>query len=122
MKKGKFIVLEGGEGSGKTTIAERLINAIPNLVIAQDPGGTPLGQYVREYVLSDRSTGIDPGAELLLFLASRAELVQKVIKPALESGRHVVANRFTLSSIAYQVYGRQRKELLPLIEDATKVI
>lgn len=122
MKRGKFIVLEGGEGSGKTTVAERLINSVPGLVVAQDPGGTPLGQYIREYVLFDRSTGIDPRAELLLFLASRAELVQKVIKPALESGKHVLANRFTLSSIAYQVYGRQQPALLPFIQSATKMI
>jgi len=122
MARGKFVVFEGGEGSGKTTMVERLKEQFPELVIAQDPGGTPLGQYVREYVLSDRSAGIDARAELLLFLAARAELIEKIIKPALAAGMNVIGNRFSLSSIAYQVYGRQRPDLLSLVQSITAEI
>lgn len=114
MTRGKFIVLEGGEGSGKTTFGERLKVEFPDIVYTQDPGGTPLGEDVRKILMTDETSGIDVRAELLLFLAGRAELIAKVIKPALDAGKDVVSNRFGLSSIAYQVYGRQRPELLSL--------
>ncbi len=114
MTRGKFIVLEGGEGSGKTTFGERLKVEFPGIVYTQDPGGTALGEHIRALLMADETAGIDTRAELLLFLAGRAQLVAEVIKPALESGKSVISNRFGLSSIAYQVYGRERPELLPL--------
>ncbi len=112
--RGKFIVFEGGEGSGKTTIVERLKKAYPDFVYTQDPGGTRLGEEIRELLMSDKTKGIDVRSELLLFLAGRAQMIAEIIKPALDSGKIVVSNRFALSSIAYQIYGRQRPELLPL--------
>ena len=112
--RGKFIIFEGGEGSGKTTIVERLKKELPDIVYTQDPGGTGLGERVRDLLMSKATSGIDARTELLLFLASRAQLVAEVIRPALESGKNVVCNRFGLSSIAYQVYGRQTPELLDL--------
>ncbi|OGG58362.1 dTMP kinase [Candidatus Kaiserbacteria bacterium RIFCSPHIGHO2_01_FULL_55_17] len=121
-KRGKFIVLEGGEGSGKTTIGERLKLEFPDTVYTQDPGGTPLGEKLRDLLMSDETKGIDTRAELLLFLAGRAQLVAEVVKPALESGKHVISNRFGLSTIAYQVYGRQRPELLELYRVVSKEI
>ena len=120
--RGKFIALEGGEGSGKTTIGERLKLEYPDAVYTQDPGGTPLGERVRVLLMSDETKGIDVRAELLLFLAGRAQLVSEVIRPALEGGKHVISNRFGLSSIAYQVYGRQRPELLELYKAVSKEI
>lgn len=111
---GKFIILEGGEGSGKTTIGERLKVEFPDIVYTQDPGGTDLGERIRALLMADESSGIDTRAELLLFLAGRAQLVAEVIKPALDVGKNVVSNRFGLSSIAYQVHGRERPDLLPL--------
>jgi len=114
MSRGKFIVLEGGEGSGKTTFGERLKLEFPETVYTQDPGGTALGEHIRALLMADETAGIDTRAELLLFLAGRAQLVAEVIRPALESGKHVISNRFGLSSIAYQVYGRERPDLLPL--------
>lgn len=120
--RGKFIVLEGGDGSGKTTMGERLKVEFPDVVYTQDPGGTALGEQVRRILMADDSSGVDTSAELLLFLAGRAELVAKVIKPALESGKHVISNRFGLSSIAYQIYGRQRPELLKLYLNVSKEI
>lgn len=112
--RGKFIVFEGGEGSGKTTIVERLKKAYPDFVYTKDPGGTRLGEEIRELLMSDKTKGIDVRSELLLFLAGRAQMIAEIIKPALDSGKIVVSNRFALSSIAYQIYGRQRPELLPL--------
>ena len=105
--RGKFIIFEGGEGSGKTTIVDRLKEKFPNIVYTQGPGGTDVGERVRDLLMSKATSGIDARTELLLFLASRAQLVAEVIRPALISGKNVICNRFGLSSIAYQVYGRQ---------------
>src|SRR3989344_5732431 len=101
--RGKFIVFEGGDGSGKSTFVERLRKESPDFVYTQDPGGTELGERIRELLMSKKTSGIDVRAELLLFLASRAQMVSEVIRPALESGKTVIANRFALSSIAYQI-------------------
>lgn len=120
--RGKFIVFEGGDGSGKTTIVERLKNEFPDFVYTQDPGGTALGEHVRTLLMSEDTKNIDVRAELLLFLASRAQLVSEVIRPALESGKNVISNRFALSSIAYQIYGRERPELLPLYHSVSDII
>ena len=120
--RGKFIVFEGGDGSGKTTIVERLKNEFPDFVYTQDPGGTTFGEHVRALLMSEDTKNIDVRAELLLFLASRAQLVSEVIRPALESGKHVISNRFALSSIAYQIYGRQRPELLPLYKSVSDIL
>ncbi len=119
MARGTFIILEGGDGSGKTTHIERLKKEFPAFVYTQDPGGTPLGTRVRDLLLSDDSKHIDAKTELLLFLASRAELVAQIIRPALKAGKTVVCNRFSLSSIAYQVYGRRRPGLLGLYRDVS---
>jgi dTMP kinase len=120
--RGKFIILEGGEGSGKTTIGERLKREFPDIVYTQDPGGTAVGERVRVLLMSDATHGIEVTTELLLFLAGRAQLVSEIIKPALDSGKNVVSNRFGLSTIAYQVYGRERPELLPLYNTVSKEI
>lgn len=120
--RGKFIALEGGEGSGKTTIGERLKVEFPEIVYTQDPGGTRLGEQVRQILMDDASSGMDVRAELLLFLAGRAQLVAEVIEPSLGSGKNVVSNRFGLSTIAYQVYGRERPELLELFRTVSPML
>lgn len=120
--RGKFIVLEGGEGSGKTTFGERLKLEFPDIVYTQDPGGTTLGEEIRALLMKDETAGIDARVELLLFLAGRAQLIEEIIKPALDAGKNVISNRFSLSSIAYQIYGRQRPELLPLYQTVSKEI
>lgn len=122
MARGKFIVFEGGEGSGKSIIIERLKKQYPDFVYTQDPGGTELGERIRGLLMSKKFSGIDVRAELLLFLASRAQMVAEVIRPALEGGKTVISNRFALSSIAYQIYGRERPELLPLYRSVSDVI
>ena len=103
-----FIVFEGGEGSGKSTQARALYSRLRrvgyNVVYTHEPGGTKLGEKLRRWVKWGRDVTIP--AELLLFLASRSQLVTKVIRPALEKGSIVVCDRFTASTIAYQGYGR----------------
>lgn len=122
MSRGTFIVFEGGEGSGKDTLINLIREkyADRDLVYARDPGGTPLGEKIRELVLAKNASDIDTRAELLLFLVARAELVGKVIAPALDAGRTVIANRFALSTIAYQIYGRKQPEHLEFALEASQ--
>jgi len=111
MKTGKFITLEGPEGSGKSTQAKMMIRRLAELGIeamyTREPGGTALGEEIRN-ILQHNSAGEAPceRAELLLFEASRNQLVEKVIRPALEKGTWVICDRFMDSTTAYQGYGR----------------
>jgi dTMP kinase len=109
MTRGQFIVLEGGEGAGKSSVqqalGERLRADGLDVLLTREPGGTPLGERIRELVLAQQAID-DPLTELLLFEATRAHLVATVIGPALERGALVLCDRFAASSVAYQGYGR----------------
>ena len=97
-----FISLEGVDGSGKSTQARLLVEALgPETIAIREPGGTDAAERIRE-LLADPGFELDPFAELLLFSAARADLVSRVIRPALEAGKVVVADRFADSSVAYQ--------------------
>jgi dTMP kinase len=101
-----FISLEGIDGSGKTTQAKKLAAALgEDVVLMREPGGTAAGERIRS-LIKDPSLELDALAELLLFCAARAELVAEVIGPAGESGRDVVCDRFSDSSVAYQGVAR----------------
>ncbi len=106
--RGRLIVFEGGEGSGKSTQLRRLSASLDRSrvshVCLREPGGTPLGTEVRRLLL-DRASDITPRAEALLFMASRAQLVEREIRPALARGDVVLLDRFFLSTYAYQVGG-----------------
>jgi dTMP kinase len=107
---GRFIVLEGSDGVGKSTQVALLSTwmdalGVPHLV-AREPGGTPVGEAIRSVVLSRDDLEMPPESELLLILAARAAFVADVVKPALAEGTTVVADRFALSTLAYQGYGR----------------
>jgi len=109
MSRGRLIVFEGAEGAGKTTqirlIAERLGTAGIPCVAVREPGGTPVGDAIRE-ILLDPERHITAATEALLFMASRAELIGRAIEPALEKGNVVLLDRFFLSTYAYQIVGR----------------
>ncbi len=104
-----FITFEGGEGAGKSvqanTLYQRLLKLAISAVLTYEPGGTPLGDEISRW-LKWTNTGIPPLTELLLFNASRSQLVDTVIKPNLKNGKIVICDRFADSTIAYQGYGR----------------
>ena len=106
---GAFIVFEGGEGAGKSTqarlLSRRLSHEGYEVVLTHEPGGTALGEAVRRWLKT--RPGLTHMAEMFLFTAARAQLVEKVISPALNSQQIVVCDRFTASSVAYQGYGRR---------------
>lgn len=109
-KRGLFLVLEGGEGVGKTTQVALLsewmrASGVPH-VTAREPGGTPVGEAIREVLLGRAELDVPAETELLLILAARAAFVRDVVRPALEEGKVVLADRFALSTLAYQGYGR----------------
>jgi dTMP kinase len=103
--RGRLIAFEGGEGTGKSTQAERLATRL-GAVLTREPGGTELGTRVRELVLGRGMGDPDPRAEALLMAADRAQHVAEVIRPALAGGRDVVTDRYSGSTFAYQGYGR----------------
>lgn len=107
---GKFITLEGGEGAGKTTncdfIKQQLEASGVDVVLAREPGGTPMAEKIRDLLLDHHDEAVAPDTELLLMFASRAQHLAEVIKPAIAAGKWVLCSRFTDSSYAYQGGGR----------------
>ena len=113
-----FITFEGVEGSGKTTqvnlLSQFLAKKHIDFILTREPGGSPIGQHLRKILLSEEFQ-IDSKTELLLYLAERAEHVEKVIKPALKEGRLVLCDRYGDATRAYQVFGRNLSR--SLVED-----
>ena len=107
---GLFLAFEGVEGSGKSTQVARLAEGLRArgvpVIVAREPGSTPLGERVREVVLEAVELRVPPRSELFLMLAARAAFVEQVVRPALEAGAVVIADRFELSTLAYQGAGR----------------
>ncbi|NGX49052.1 MAG: Thymidylate kinase [Candidatus Anoxychlamydiales bacterium] len=119
MKKGFFITFEGGEGAGKTSLIDSIKKYLESkkldYIVTREPGGTKLGEHLREIVLQEKngkevssnvSKTLDPKAELCLFLASRAQHIKEVILPSLEKNKIVLCDRYNDSSIAYQGHAR----------------
>ena len=104
-----FITLEGPEGSGKSSqlpdLAEFLRGQGWDVLTTREPGGTPIGDQIRQILMRLDNQELHPRTEILLFLASRAQLVEQVIKPALREGKLVLSDRFGDSTLAYQGYG-----------------
>ena len=111
-RKGKFITFEGGEGCGKSTHIERLATRLRQdgcqVLVAREPGGTDIGEQIRHILqYSKASAAMTPETELLLFCASRAQLVREIVHPALDEGRVVICDRFFDSTTVYQGVGRK---------------
>jgi len=107
---GKLIVFEGPDGSGKTTILkninEKLIDLGYPIMLVREPGGTFISEQIREIIIDNNNTEMNSKTECLLFAASRAQLVEEKIKPALNRGEIILCDRFVLSSLLYQGVGR----------------
>lgn len=110
MQRGRLITLEGGEGAGKSTLMRGLLEHLAahgiSIEPAREPGGTPLGEAIRELVLSQAHGPVCAESELLLMFAARAQLVRERLKPALEAGHWVLCDRYVDASYAYQGGGR----------------
>ena len=110
MARGRYITFEGGEGCGKSTQVVRLAAALEErglkVLLTREPGGTRLSELIRTLLKDEAEDPPVDRAELLLFLAARAQLVHNVIAPALEAGTWVISDRFSDSTVAYQGYGR----------------
>ncbi len=108
--RGLLITFEGPEGSGKTTLIKALSKHIgsrgDDALIIREPGGTAIGERIRNILLDQASTDMYPQTELLLMVASRAQLVREKIQPALEAGMIILCDRFADASVAYQGFGR----------------
>ncbi|HVG17871.1 MAG TPA: dTMP kinase [Blastocatellia bacterium] len=108
--RGIFITLEGMDGCGKSTQLEMLALALRerglDFVVTREPGGTPLGEGVRELLVSDASVNVSAATELFLIVGARAQHVAELIKPGLAAGRLVISDRYTDSTVAFQGYGR----------------
>jgi len=118
-----FITFEGIEGCGKTTQAKSLVENLHSLnipvILTREPGGTRIGDQIRKILLNSENTDLTPLAELLLYEASRAQHVRQVIIPNLQSGIHVICDRYGDASIAYQGVGRNLT--IPLVRDANRL-
>ena len=105
-----FITFEGGEGSGKSVQAKALCRKLSRMnipaILTHEPGVTPLGRKITRWLKWGKDMGISPRAELMLFNASRAQLVEEVIRPNLQNGKVVICDRYADSTTAYQSYGR----------------
>ncbi len=118
--KGKFVVFEGGEGSGKDTHIELLKPKFPDAVFTREPGGTKFGMEMRRLLLDWREADLDALTELFFFSAARVQSMKEIVSPALAEGKTVFSNRWALGTIAYQVYGRDRLDLLDIAWAAIK--
>lgn len=122
MKKGLFISIEGPDGSGKTTQINLLRDFLVDnklfdfdILFTREPGGTQIGEKIRDIILDNSHTEMDDLTEAMLYAAARAQHVEEVIKPALKQGKLVICDRFVDSSIAYQEYGRELGEKVSII-------
>jgi len=120
-----FITFEGPDGSGKSSqlraLAEYLRQAGREVITTREPGGTAIGDQIREVLMSHKNAALHPRAEILLFLASRAQLVEELIRPATQAGQFVLCDRYADSTLAYQGYGHgyDRAQLRELLDFAT---
>jgi dTMP kinase len=121
MTRGRFITFEGPDGSGKSTqirlLGEYLSGKGLDIVYTREPGGTRIGEKIRDITLDPENAEMDPLTEAMLYASSRAQHVAEIIRPALDAGRAVLCDRYVDSSIAYQGYGRGLGEIVACVND-----
>lgn len=115
MQRGKFIVIDGGEGTGTTTISMYLASVFgDNAIRTREPGGSPYAEKIRELILSDSAKETDAETQFALFWAARRDHMRSVIIPSLDAGKHVFCDRFDSSTWAYQICGKENPQLVNL--------
>src|SRR3989338_8405889 len=122
MKRGKFIVLEGGEGAGKGAVRQYLQGKLPDALFTREPGGTPLGERIRAAMISPEAKEASAETQFCLIFASRLDHVREKIRPALEAGKTVISERFDSSTYAYQIFGQEALHLRPLFSAFRKLL
>ncbi len=111
-QKGTFIVLDGGEGAGKTTVAKAVVEKLGwNAIYTREPGGSQYAEKIRELLLSDDAKHSDAETQFALFWAARRDFLKHVVKPALEDGKTVITDRFDSSTYAYQIMAQGNSKL-----------
>lgn len=119
--RGYFLSVEGGDGSGKSTQIKKIIAYLQEkgleVVFTREPGGTVIGEHIREVILNPSYQEMTAKTEMLLYAASRAQHVEEKILPALQAGKVVLSDRFTDSSIAYQAYGRNLGDMVRVVNE-----
>ncbi len=120
MEKGKFIVIDGGDGAGKTTVVKRVVEYLGwSALQVREPGGTPYAERVRDLILSDDAKSTDAVTQFLMFWAARRDLVRQVIEPRIKEGKIIISDRFDSTTYAYQIHS-QGKELEDLFWEIRK--
>ncbi|MFH0829041.1 MAG: dTMP kinase [Candidatus Kerfeldbacteria bacterium] len=109
MRKGKFIAVSGGEGSGKTSLFTFLKKSYPEAIFTREPGGTPVGAAIRDILLDRHELDPTPEAELFLFFADRAEHINTVVAPSTKLGKHVFSDRYWMDTFAYQWWASMKR-------------
>lgn len=118
-----YYIIDGGEGSGKTTLIKSLRAILPpGTVFVREPGGTSIGDEVRRLLLDSSFQGMTVLTEFMLFWAARAELIGTRVRPALERGHLVISDRGDSSTFAYQIRGRQNDQLFPEFESVRRLV
>ena len=110
-QRGSFVVISGPDGSGKTTLINRIVEHYPSLIRVREPGGTSVSEAIRSEILSEVAKDWSPMSQLIHFFGARANLLERVVRPALQKGQNVIADRFDESTFAYQVVAFDHREL-----------
>ncbi len=111
MKNGKFIVLEGLDGSGKTEVINRLKKDFPEFIYTREPGGSVFGEMVRNVLLDEKSKKVPPLPMLLGFMTSRASHVEELVLSNIKKGKNVISDRFDTSTFTFQLFGQENRKL-----------
>ncbi len=114
-------MIEGGEGSGKTTMVKLVKELFPSIIISREPGGAPFAEKIRSVILSVDAKHADANTHFGLFWASRADHVKNTVIPTLNKGKHLITDRFDSSSYAYQIHGQENKHLKELFFNVRNV-